>query len=300
MSEYNGKIIDCHVHIFEPFGVKQVIELEQDYDGFCLLSLEAMKSGQNDLCFGVSQKTGCTVFASLNHNSKNFVEQAEAALKRGAKGFKMIEGKPSVYKDLGLDSLASEPFMRFYEFLEEKNVPLLLHAGDPPEFWNAPPDWAKEAGWDYNGEGFPSLEKIQAEVYEILKAFPDLKIILAHFFFIADNIEAAMRLLDEYPCAMYDICPGTEMYAHFSKEPEEWRKFFIKYKDRILFGTDNCETETQEESFDKIEIKKLIHNFLQEKGEFKVWNSMSVTGIDLPQSVLEKIYYENFKRIINT
>ena len=297
---YPGKIIDSHVHIFNPTRADEVIQMEHDYgyNNFNILSLEAIRDGQNEMCIDLAKRTDCTFYAGLNHKSKDYAAQARNMLAQGAKGYKMIEGKPGVYRDLS-QPLTAAPMMEFYGELEKHNAVLLLHAGDPPDFWSnaTAPSWAVENGWTYDDPSFPSLEKIRGEVEEIAAAFPKLKFILAHFYFIADSISEAARILDSYPCVVFDLCPGTEMYSHFSKKPQEWREFFVKYQDRILFGTDNYEVDTPKDRFDKDEINRLVHTFLQTDEGFKVWD-LEIQGINLPLEVLEKIYYRNFEKLI--
>lgn len=293
-----------HVHVMDVTRADEVVQLERDYgyDGFNLLSLEALYPGQNDRAFALSAETGCTVFAGLNYLSGvPYAEQAQAMLARGAKGYKMIEGKPDVYRDvrtrLGASPLTSPAMFDFYAVLEKAGATLLLHAGDPPDFWGNAPDWAKYAGVGYDAPTFPRLKTIRAEVEEIARRFPRLSFILAHFYFIANDIDEAARMLERYPAVMFDLCPGVEMYTHFSQEVTAWRTFFIKYSDRLLFGTDNFETDTDKDRADKDVINRLMHQFLQTDEAFSAWD-LTLRGIDLPVDVLEKIYYKNFMRLI--
>jgi len=309
--KYSGTIFDMHVHVLDTTRTDDVLQLQRDYgyNGFNILSLEAITDGQNDMAFALSQRTGCTVFAGLNHKPAPgtsdepavlYAEQAREMLARGALGYKMIEGKPDVYRNLAkrfnTSPLTSNAMMDFYAELERQGAVLLLHAGDPPEFWSNAPDWAKEAGCAYDDPDFPRLETIRTEVEEIAQRFPKLNFILAHFYFIANDIKEATRLLDTYPCLVFDLCPGVEMYPHFSKNPDAWREFFMKYNNRILFGTDNCETSTPKERADKDVINRMVHQFLQSSEKFLAWD-LEIQGIDLPVDVLENIYHKNFQRL---
>jgi predicted TIM-barrel fold metal-dependent hydrolase len=298
---YSGKIIDAHTHIMnsginteKPHGLT-LMERANGYDNFCLMSLEATQKGQNDDCFVLAEQTGCYVFAGLDHDNKNYVEQAEKMIQRGAAGFKMIEGKPNVYKTLN-ESLNSPCNMDFYRYLESRCIPLLLHAGDPAEFWSkdTAPAFAVENGWTYDKEGFPSLEHIRREVSRIADSFPNLKMVLAHFYFLAHDLDAVVNLFDTYKNISFDICPGTEMFSHFTKRNDDWRRFFIDYSDRIIFGTDNFDGDFAV----KKEINRMIHCFLQTPFAFKVWD-LELNGIHLPQQALARIYHGNFERLID-
>ena len=302
--KYNGIIIDAHTHIMNTDITTEkehglvTMERKFGYDNFNVLSLEAVYEGQNDACHKLSKQTGCYVFAGLNHrtwkSSGDFVRQAEEQLSLGALGYKMIEGKPGAYKDLG-KPLNAPSMMEFYAFMEAQAAPILLHAADPPEFWSvetAPP-FAVENGWTYEDGSFPSVEQIHSEVNDILYNFPKLKLVLAHFYFIAHDLDYAVNILQNHKYCSFDICPGIEMFPHFSKRPDDWRRFFIEYSDRIIFGTDNYDGEPEVKDI----INNTIHNFLQTPDVFKMWDR-DIIGIDLPCDVLEKIYYKNFERLI--
>jgi predicted TIM-barrel fold metal-dependent hydrolase len=298
---YSGKIIDAHTHIINTAINNEkphrllLMERSNGYDNFCLMSLEATQKGQNDACFALAGQAGCYVFAGLDHGNKNYAGQAEKMIQRGAAGFKMIEGKPNVYKTLN-EPLNSPCYMDFYRCLESRGVPLLLHSGDPPEFWSkdTAPAFAVENGWTYDGEGFPSLEHIRREVSCIADSFPKLKMVLAHFYFLAHDLDAVVDLFDKYKNISFDICPGTEMFSHFSKRGGDWRRFFIDYSGRILFGTDNFDGDFAV----KKEINGMIHCFLQTPFAFKVWD-MELEGINLPGEALSMIYHGNFERLIS-
>ena len=95
-----------------------------------------------------------------------------------------------------------------------------------------------ERGWCYAGKGFESYEDLHRETLELLDKHPKLNAILAHFFFLSDDMAEAERIMEKYPNVYFDITPGTEMYENFAKYTDSWREFFIKYQERIIFGTD--------------------------------------------------------------
>lgn len=298
---YRGKIIDAHAHIFNSTRADDLIQMERGYgyDNFCLQSLEAMYPGQNELCFRLREKTGCPVFAGLDRTRGDFAEQVRDMKSRGACGFKMIEGKPNVYKQYN-EPLNSEQNMVFYAELERQRLPLLMHAGDPLSCWSkeTAPAFAVENGWVYDAPGYPTFMEIRRQVEDIALQFPDLTLILAHFFFLSDEKDEAVRLLETHKNMYFDICPGTEMYVSFSKDTRVWREFFIRYADRLLFGTDNFDVEDQKDLLDKNEINRMIHVFLQTSDRFQVWD-LKLQGINLPADVLNKIYHLNFQKLIN-
>ena len=103
-----------------------------------------------------------------------------------------------------------------------------------------------------------------------------------------EGIERASEFLNKWPTVYYDITPGIEMYGSFSENPEKWREFFIKYQDRILFGTDSG----LDESLVYIDVTR---TFLETFDEFQC-RDLQIKGIGLERDILEKIYHGNFER----
>ena len=84
--------------------------------------------------------------------------------------------------------------------------------------------------------------------------------------------------------------------SELGRQPYTARKFFLKYQDRILFGTD---TTPRREAF------RIYYRFLETDDEYfdcsashhrqGFWN---IYGIYLPPEVLDKIYRKNAERIL--
>lgn len=108
-----------------------------------------------------------------------------------------------------------------YAAAEAAGFPLLMHVADPPELWDPEnaPDFAREHGWLYVGEGYPTLEELYGQVEDILTRFPKLTVIFAHFLFLSNDRERAADLLTRHPNAHFDLTPGTEMFLNFAEDP---------------------------------------------------------------------------------
>jgi predicted TIM-barrel fold metal-dependent hydrolase len=150
-------------------------------------------------------------------------------------------------------------------------------------------------------------------VFNVLERNPTLKVIFAHFFFMSAQQARLADLLERYPNMHIDLTPGIEMYHNFSKNITDTRDFFIKYQDRILFGTDIgakallVSPDKGIEQGESHERVYLVRNFLENDGEFYLKpgdgflfgdSAVSFLGLGLPEGVLEKIYYKNFERIV--
>lgn len=298
------RIIDSHTHLTTSESIKRL------YDSSLRYSIEKIAVMSTN-CTGVSnisQNLICALakimypgkvyaFGGLTYpengealDGQELFEQAFRLKKLGFDGMKMLEGKPDTRKKIGLP-LDSPVYDKYYTYLESEGIPVTFHAGDPRIFWDAnkAPDWAKKEGWTYTDGSFVTKDKIYSEVSGFLNKFPKLKVTFAHFFFMGEeSIEKASEFLDRWPGVCYDVTPGIEMYGSFSENPEKWREFFIKYQDRILFGSDNGINE------DLVYIDT-TRRFLETGDEFTC-RGMTIKGINLEREVLDKIYHGNFER----
>ena len=232
--------------------------------------------------------------------SEYYLEQAKQLYEMGCDGFKMLEGKPDYHKEFGRP-LDHPSLDRFYSFVEEKELPLVLHYGDPRDFWDIEkiPKWALERGWLYD-ESFTHFVEGQKEIERVLEKHPRLHLILAHFFFVSDDYEYAVNLMEKWENVCLDITPGSEMFFNFDKDAR-WRDFFIKYADRIVYGTDTYnwkpDGRTYEDQYGH--AVNLIRAFLErEEPFFDNWTNKKLEHpFNLPDDVLDKIYYKNFVRL---
>jgi predicted TIM-barrel fold metal-dependent hydrolase len=312
------QITDCHTH----FGGEDVDAI----DGM----LERLQAGGvNRACIVVTSSPGRTnanaegLYAKAKHPDRIYLfmgpdysavasdvdhrltyslaQQVDRLAALGADGIKMINGKPGNRKASGI-ALDSVIYDDYFARAEERGTAILWHVNDPEEFWNPDeaPEWAKGPGWLYD-DTFPTSESIYQECERALAKHPKLKVIFAHFYFLSDFLPRAAGLLDRYPNVYYDLAPGIEMLYNFTKRPEEAREFFIRYQDRIIFGTDFSTSGLASRIW-------VTRNFLETDELFHVptddrlfWpdHRTMIRGIALPAEVLRKIYAGNFERIVS-
>jgi len=289
-------VIDCHMHVTSIRDVDNVLEIvsEAGFHRASLLSIiddKRVNFNPEVLLLKALHPEMFYAFGSLDYSFiftgiqlQQLREQVDRLLSIGFDGVKMVEGKP-VYRKL-LKIRFDDPFYEdYFARLEETGFPLLFHVADPEEFWDPEkvPVWAKAQGWFYD-QTYPSKEQFYKEVETVLDKHPRLKVVFAHFYFLSANMEAASSFLEKHRNAHLDLTPGIEMYRNFSMEKEAWREFFVKYGDRILFGTDIFGGERIESALAKVQ---LVRGFLE-----------TDEGLNLPRHTLEKIYCSNFQRIV--
>ncbi len=224
---------------------------------------------------------------------EKYAQFAETMLAMGFDGFKSLEEHPYDRKKLG-KGLPDPSFSEFFQVLDRKKLPIVCHVGDPRPNWSEKTAYAgvKELGRLY-GDDFMSLDELYAEMEAVIPRYPNIRFILAHFYFLSDNYERACKLMEENPNVYFDICPGGEMFVNFSMDPEKWRDFFISYHDRIIMGSDHYALGYGKGRYD------LARSFLEGTQPLE-YQGYPVTPIHLPKNVLEDIYCNNIKRLTGT
>lgn len=315
--EYRGKWIDGHIHIKDEPDLKlttlikamENIRLSSGLEAYAIQSIPSWDEEhvlQNPI--SIMQKflypNGTYFFAGLDYYiqaQKDFKQQAEELIDIGADGWKIIETKPMVGKMIGLKSLTEPQYADFFALLEERQIPIMWHVADPETFWDKSkaPEWALNSGWFYGDGSFPTKEDLYRDVEQILQRYPRLCATFAHMLFLAYDLERLDSLMDKYPQMNVDLTPGCEMYGGFALRPMDWRGFFLKHQNRILFGTDGgwstgegMEAKIRHASGHANRVKRFLT-----AGEELDFDGHIVSGISLPHETAEKILYGNFVRL---
>lgn len=308
-------VIDGHVHFIHPEYLDAMLAILEESgcsraNLVCMPNPDASTHNPAALYFKEKHPEKVFISAALEYGpALADLARAPAVLAgqihtlkaRGFDGLKLIEGKPQVRKLLP-HPLDGPLYAEMWAALEQEQLPIVLHVADPDEFWDASacPDWARQSDWDYSDGSYPSKEDLYSEVDRILERHPRLKITLAHFYFLSRQLERAARFLDAHPSVCFDVTPHTDMYQDFSENPTEARQFFLRYQDRIIYGTDlDTRPLLRGESglaFMRF-IPWLVRSALETGGEFAADNGTRYRGLGLPAAVLEKIYHANFERV---
>ena len=292
------KIIDGHMHT-KYFPENWFIDCanKRGYEAYAILSLSCMKSfggaTNNEQCLAVKRADPrrAYFFAGLEHPCADYKAHVKKWLAKGADGIKLIETKPTVYVETGID-LSDEKFDEMFAYLEETKTPILWHVGDPATFWqrDKAPAFAFENGWFYGDGGYPSLKELYAIPEKVLAKHPGLHVCFAHLYFCGDDMAHAERLLNTYKNVRLVITAGSEMYEQFREDIAAWKAFFLKYQDRIQLGTD---TDMGDElgAHTSFELSLTALG----KGPMDQYGALYEDALDLPEDVQEKITYHNFR-----
>jgi predicted TIM-barrel fold metal-dependent hydrolase len=246
-------------------------------------------------------------FASLDLSNvgpasgKRIAAQLEADVRAGAKGIGEI-GKGfglSLRKAGGTRLALDDPELDVvWETAERLGVPVFIHTGDPAEFFQ-PLDYHNERWLEmalferrrFNDRSrYPSFDSLMAERDRLLARHPNTTWVLAHMSWYANDLARLAELLDKYPNVYTEV--GAILYD-LGRQPRFAREFFIRYQDRILFGKDAFAPDEYPYYWRVFETADEYFDYYRDYHAF--WK---LYGMDLPDEVLEKLYYGNALRII--
>lgn len=216
-------------------------------------------------------------------------EQYKELMEIGFDGIKMLEGKPNLYKKVN-NPLDSEFFAPVFEKMEKDGTYVLMHAVDPYKFWVEADEEMVKKGWFYGDGTYPKSETLYSQIDNVLQKHPNLNLCLAHFFFLSENPEKLSKMLDTYPNLTVDLTPGGEMYIGFDKRPDYFKDFFVKYDERISFGTDmdfpaHGEAGTW--------LCDRVYRYLATHDTISSFEDHMLTGIKIPKESVQKIFSDN-------
>lgn len=308
-------IIDAHFHVYAGRSPGRFIRALLKASELTALNIASIPGGlahgeyfcnREALKLKLQNPGRVLFFGGLDYSDRaylrgdvDFAAQARTLIEAGADGIKMLEGKPNVRKALGM-SLASPILQPFYAYMEKQALPILLHVADPEEFWDADkvPGWARDSGWFWGDGSYPTKAQLYRETEEVLARFPRLRVILAHFYFLSADLKAATRFMERWPAVCLDITPGIEMYHNFTRQPAGWRRFFERYQDRIIFGTDNTSPPPKTGTYAAC-LQTAVENIRQIRTFLETDEAVySGRGLKLSQAALRKIYAANFRRLL--
>lgn len=245
---------------------------------------------------------------SYNHSDtkEGYLQQVRHMYEMGVDGYKSLDGNPANRKALG-KPLCNDIFDDMYEFIESHNMPIKMHVGQPPYFWgdkSSLTPYEISRGWWFGDGTYPPLEELRQEIDGTLQKFPNLKLCLAHFYFLGHDIDKATSFFEKWDNVSFDLTPGKEMFKGFSEKHHEWKAFFEKYAHRIYFGTDTYNNPVEgydlsKYHYDENQRHNLVRHML-EKSYDEVYDD-GAGGIFHPlglgDETLKKIYIENHKAL---
>lgn len=246
------------------------------------------------------------LFANLSFeglDEPGYAERLAAQLERdvrenGAQGLK-------IFKNLGLDLKDSsgkrvrvdDPrFDPVWRKAGELGIPVLIHTGEPASFFEAHdrfnerwlelkqyPNRARPA------DRYPAWEEVMAEQHAVFRKHPNTRFINAHLGWMGGDLARLGKLMDELPNMYTEI---GAVLAELGRQPRAAREFMTRHQDRVLFGKDAWAPEEYHVYFRVLETADEYFPYYRKRHAF--WR---MYGLDLPDEVLRKLYYQNALRL---
>jgi hypothetical protein len=190
-------------------------------------------------------------------------------------------------------------------------MPVAIHVADPLAFFT-PTDRFNERyeelsnhpDWSFYGRDFPSVQQLLESRNRVMARHPKTQFITLHVGNYAENLADVAENLDRFPNMSVDIAARI---GELGRQPRTARKLFDKYQDRILFGTDatpHGDAFPQQLFCDQ--LYEIYYRFLETDDEYFDYAPAKIPpqgrwriyGINLPETVLRKVYFENAVRLL--
>jgi len=151
----------------------------------------------------------------------------------------------------------------------------------------------------------PSWEQQMAARDRMVAAHPGLHFIGVHLASLERSVDELAAFLDRFPDAMVDVAARIGQLQYQSqRDRERVRRFFIKYQDRVMYGSDMSQEPKQDGASLAVEAERVwrVHwRYFNTADSFKVADlDQPVKGLALPKPVADKLYRKNAERTFPT
>ena len=316
---------DAHVHANVPDGDFlglaekdnfELLSINVDYPDFPSMDLQA------DVAHRLAARDPARFHFATTFSMKGFSQPGWAAAvgrhiadehARGAVAVKIWKNVGMVEKDASgqrifIDNPGFDPVVVQMVAL---HMPLIAHQAEPKNCWlplarmttdndreyfQSHPDY-----YMYLHPDQPSYETLMKARDRFVARHPELSFVGAHMASLEWSVDRLARFLDQYPNATVDLAARmTQVQYQSKRDYKKVRAFFIKYQDRLLYGSDlaqNPEDDPVEfaheaDAFWRSDWRYLATGRTQRINDIRAW----VKGLALPRSVIDKIYYANARR----
>jgi predicted TIM-barrel fold metal-dependent hydrolase len=191
-----------------------------------------------------------------------------------------------------------------WESAAKYSLIVLIHVADPKAFFT-PVDRKNEyyemlcnqPSWSFYGDAFYTFEQLMQQQENLIANSPETTFVIPHMGSCAEDLAFVGGLLDKYPNMHIDT---SARINELGRQPYTARAFFIKYADRILFGTDFTGGAIEDiypyyfrffETYDEyFPCQPLDDSY--DMGRWRLY------GLGLPDDVLKKLYSANAKNLL--
>ena len=242
-------------------------------------------------------------------------DELARAKRDGARGLKLLKVLGLYLRDRvttgRLIPVDDRRFDLMWEACAGLNLPVAIHVSDPEAFY-LPIDRFNERyeelsnhpDWSFHGKDFPSNAEVLAARNRMFARHPKTQFIALHVGNDAENLAYVSECLDKFPNLHVEL--GARI-GELGRQPRTARRFFERYQDRILFGTDATPhgDEFPQQLFGNA-LYEIYYRFLETEDEYLDYAPAAVPpqgrwriyGLGLPDGILRKVYHDNAARLL--
>lgn len=263
-----------------------------------------------DLYTGISDRFEMWCGFDLDHFGepgfeKDAVAELERCWKKGARGVGELgdKGLGESYCRRADDGtrvptahLDDPRFDALLEKCAELGMPVNVHIGDPIWMYEDLDEhndgYMNAAEWkiDLSVPGILDLYQTCTTLEKACSRHPETMFIACHFINLSHDYAYLSEVLDSHPNLYLD---NAARHVETCVTPRATKRFYEKYQDRIFFGTDNTPDQ---------DMYSLQWRILETEDEHFYAESSyhwPLHGIGLDDSVLKKIYHDNYQKIVD-
>jgi predicted TIM-barrel fold metal-dependent hydrolase len=232
---------------------------------------------------------------------EEMVAQIRDSVSRGARGLKLLKDLGLGVRDksgklIAVDDARLDPV---WDECGRLGIPVFIHTGDPEAFFH-PIDATNERyeeliehpDWSFYGRDYPSLESLMEARNRVFAKHPKTTFVSLHMGW-PENLGWVRSMLDKYPNVMVEF--GARE-AELGRQPWRTHDLFVKYQDRVMFGTDNgVEEAMYRNNFRWLETSDEYFDYWGAPGQGR----FEISGLALPDEVLEKLYHKNAEHLFS-
>lgn len=253
-------------------------------------------------------------------NESNYAQfqadEIERAHRAGAKGLKVLKTLGLYLRENittgNLVMLDDRRFDPMWEACGALAMPVSIHTSDPDAFF-LPIDRFNERfeelsnhpSWSFYGHDYPDKMDLLEARNRVFARHPKTQFVALHVGNRGEDLGYVSQCLDRLPNMHVEMAARLN---ELGRQPRQARKFFEKYQDRIMLGTDAAPhgTETPQQIFSD-ELYEIYFRFLETEDEYFDYapaplppqGRWRISGLGLPDEILRKVYNENATRLLN-
>ena len=302
--KYTGPIFDAHTHIGTIDDISKMIAIEDDFGVSAQIGIVHSEEGFQAAKERYPHRFVFAKYLSLSDIAQYNVEpvldeishlqEQGYSLAKSWFGPRWRDYHREVKKDFRIDHPKLDPI---FQALEDNGIPLIIHMGDPDTYY---------ASQYRDSERYGTKEEHLKQIEEVISRHPKLNFQIPHLGAQPEihRLPALARWMEKFPNVVVDTASSRWMARELSKDPEKARGFMLKYSDRVLFGTDLSSNRDARDFSGRYVAQRILWETDERDtplpfpdADTEDTGGTAINGLDLPLSVLGKLYWENANRI---